>query len=134
MGEITQKVAVTLVAISVVLTSVAQLLFKLGMASATTSVAYAGPQYWVTLLGTANLALLAVGVALYGLSMLSWIVALTRLPVSLAYPMLSMSYLIVYLAATLSPQFGESGSLLKLIGVTFVIVGIGFVYSGNRTE
>lgn len=134
MSEISQKVAVTLVAISVVLTSVAQLLFKLGMAGETVGVAYPELPSWLASLATANLAVLAVGIALYGLSMLLWIVALTRLPVSLAYPILSMSYLIVYLAATLSPQIGESGSVSKLVGITFVIVGIGFVYSGKRIQ
>lgn len=134
MGEISHRNAVILVATSVVLTSVAQLLFKLGMAGETVGVAYAELPSWLASLATANLAVLAVGIALYGLSMLLWIVALTRLPVSFAYPMLSMSYLIVYLAATLSPQIGESGSVLKLVGVTFVIVGIGFVYSGKRIQ
>ena len=132
MSAISPRVAATLVAVSVVLTSAAQLFFKLGMASGVAGVDYPEPPSWLALLATANLALLAVGIALYGLSMLLWIVALTRFPVSLAYPMLSMSYLVVYLAATLNPEFGETGSMSKLIGVTLVMAGIGFIAVEKR--
>ena len=134
MNTISPKVAATLVAASVLLTSAAQLLFKLGMASGTAGGADADPLSLLALLAAENLIPLAVGIVLYGLSMLLWIIALTRFPVSLAYPMLSASYLIVYLAATLSPQFGELGSVPKLVGVTLVIVGVGFVYSGKRIQ
>lgn len=132
MGGVSQKAAVILVAASVVLTSLAQLLFKLGMAGAAAGVASAEPPSWLTMLAAANLSVLAAGIALYGLSMLIWIVALTRLPVSLAYPMLSVSYLIVYLAATLSPRLGEAGGAQKLVGVTLVMIGIAFIAAEKR--
>jgi hypothetical protein len=46
--------------------------------------------------------------------------------------MLSLSYLAVYLVATLLPRFGETGSVTGMVGVALVMAGIGFISTGNR--
>lgn len=134
MTSVSRNVSALLVAASVVLTSLAQLSFKIGMMNLATNYGGAGLSSILASLDAANTTALGVGIVLYGVSMLLWIFALKRFPVSLAYPMLSLSYLIVYLVATLRPEFGEVGSVSKLVGVTFVVAGIIFVCSGPRTE
>jgi len=120
---------------SVALTSAAQLLFKFAMLDTTlaadTSLSFADVAS--ALLATANLSALAIGTIFYATSMLVWILALTRFPVSVAYPVLSISYVVVYLVATSLTAFGESGSTTKLAGVAFVVAGISVMFSGRRS-
>ena len=62
------------------------------------------------------------GLACYGVSVVVWILALSRVPVSVAYPMLSIGYVVNALAAWW--LFGESLAAQKLIGIGFIIVGV----------
>lgn len=122
MLTISKPIAAALVGVSVVLTSAAQLLFRYIMMR--TDIDASGLQSIFTSLSFENCLLLSVGVTLYCISMLAWIFALTRFSVSVAYPMLSLSYILVYAAATLIPDLGETASLSKLLGVGFVMAGI----------
>jgi multidrug transporter EmrE-like cation transporter len=51
-----------------------------------------------------------------------WILALSRVPVSIAYPMLSVGFIVNALAAWY--LFDESLSMQKLVGIGFIIVGV----------
>jgi multidrug transporter EmrE-like cation transporter len=62
------------------------------------------------------------GVACYVVSLVVWIMALSRVEVSIAYPMLSIGYVVNALAAWY--LFGESLTALKLTGIGFVVVGV----------
>jgi multidrug transporter EmrE-like cation transporter len=62
------------------------------------------------------------GVACYVVSLVVWIMGLSRVEVSVAYPMLSIGYLINAVAAWY--LFGESVSALRLTGIGFIIVGV----------
>jgi multidrug transporter EmrE-like cation transporter len=62
------------------------------------------------------------GVACYVVSLVVWIMGLSRVPVSVAYPMLSIGYVINAVAAWM--LFGESLTAQKLIGIGFIIVGV----------
>jgi multidrug transporter EmrE-like cation transporter len=62
------------------------------------------------------------GVACYVVSLVVWIMGLSRVEVSVAYPMLSIGYLINAAAAWY--LFGESVSALRLTGIGFIIVGV----------
>jgi multidrug transporter EmrE-like cation transporter len=62
------------------------------------------------------------GLACYVVSVIVWILALSRVPVSVAYPMLSIGYIVNALAAWW--LFGESLAAQKLIGIAFIIVGV----------
>jgi multidrug transporter EmrE-like cation transporter len=62
------------------------------------------------------------GVACYVVSLVVWIMGLSRVEVSLAYPMLSIGYLINAIAAWY--LFGESVGALRLTGIAFIIVGV----------
>lgn len=62
------------------------------------------------------------GMACYVLSLAVWIVGLSRVPVSVAYPMLSIGYVVNVLAAWW--LFGESITMAKIAGIGFIIIGV----------
>ncbi len=68
------------------------------------------------------------GMVCYVLSLAVWIVGLSRVPVSVAYPMLSIGYVVNVLAAWW--LFGESVTPMKLAGISFIIVGVWLVARG----
>jgi multidrug transporter EmrE-like cation transporter len=65
------------------------------------------------------------GLACYAVSVVVWIMALSRVPVSVAYPMLSIGYIVNAAAAWM--LFGESLTAQKLVGIGFIIVGVWLV-------
>jgi multidrug transporter EmrE-like cation transporter len=62
------------------------------------------------------------GLACYGVSVVVWILGLSRVPVSVAYPMLSVGYIVNAFAAYL--LFGESITAQKLVGIGFIVIGV----------
>lgn len=62
------------------------------------------------------------GLACYGVSVVVWIMALSRVPVSVAYPMLSVGYIVNAFAAWM--LFGESLGAQKLVGIGFIMIGV----------
>jgi multidrug transporter EmrE-like cation transporter len=62
------------------------------------------------------------GLFLYAISILSWIIALSKVDVSTAYPMLSIGYIIVALIAYFF--LGENISLFKSIAIIIIIIGV----------
>jgi len=69
----------------------------------------AAPAFWGALLA-------------YGLSVLVWVVGLSRVPVSQAYPLLSLGYVITALAAW--QWLDEPLSALRVSGIALVIGGV----------
>jgi len=65
---------------------------------------------------------IAGGLACYVVSVAVWIVGLSRVPVSVAYPMLSVGYIVNALAAWY--LFGESITAQKLVGIAFIVCGV----------
>ena len=65
---------------------------------------------------------IAGGLACYVVSVAVWIVGLSRVPVSIAYPMLSVGYIVNALAAWY--LFGESLTAQKLVGIAFIVCGV----------
>ena len=62
------------------------------------------------------------GIACYVVSVVVWIMALSRVEVSVAYPMLSIGYVLNALAAWY--WLGEAVTPLRLAGVGIIIVGV----------
>jgi multidrug transporter EmrE-like cation transporter len=58
----------------------------------------------------------------YALSVVIWILALSRVPVSIAFPMLSMAYVVNALAAWY--LLGEAFNPTKLVGMGVIILGV----------
>ena len=68
------------------------------------------------------------GLFCYAVSVVVWILALSRVPVSVAYPMLSIGYVVNAVAAYF--LFGEAFTAAKLSGIGFIIVGVFLVSRG----
>ena len=63
-----------------------------------------------------------LGVGCYVVSLVVWILGLSRVPVSVAYPMLSVGYIINAIAAWM--LFGESLTAQKIIGIGMIVIGV----------
>ncbi|MBV4368576.1 4-amino-4-deoxy-L-arabinose-phosphoundecaprenol flippase subunit ArnF [Erwinia phyllosphaerae] len=70
---------------------------------------------------------LAGGLAAYALSMLCWLLALQRVALSKAYPLLSLSYVLVWAAALFLPALHEPFRWGKLAGVVLIFSGLLFI-------
>ena len=65
------------------------------------------------------------GVMCYGLSLIVWIVGLSRVPVSIAYPLLSLGYVVNAIAAHY--LLGESVTVGRWLGIGFIVLGVWLV-------
>ena len=114
-------VSFSLIIFGVVLNAVAQLLLKAG----TNAVGHFEFQSQNIIPVGMQLAFqpyIMGGMACYAISLVVWIMALSRVPVSIAYPMLSIGYLINALVAW--QWLGEAISAQKLLGISFIIIGV----------
>jgi len=62
------------------------------------------------------------GMLCYGTSLCVWLAALSKAPVSTAYPMLSVGYVIVAAVSVL--WLGETLSPVKVLGIALICVGV----------
>jgi multidrug transporter EmrE-like cation transporter len=63
-----------------------------------------------------------LGFFCYGLSIVVWILALSRIDVSIAYPMLSIGYIVNALAAW--ALLGETLNTHRVVGIGVIIIGV----------
>jgi multidrug transporter EmrE-like cation transporter len=63
-----------------------------------------------------------LGLTCYVVSVVVWILALSRVDVSIAYPMLSLGYIVNAIAAW--AWLGEDMNLAKVIGIGIIILGV----------
>ena len=62
------------------------------------------------------------GMICYGASLCVWVAALAKAPVSTAYPMLSLGYVVV--AAVSVAWLGESLTPAKMLGIALICTGV----------
>lgn len=62
------------------------------------------------------------GMMCYAFSVCVWLAALSKAPVSIAYPMLSLGYVVV--AAISAMWLGESLTLMKVLGIALICAGV----------
>ena len=65
---------------------------------------------------------IAGGIACYVVSVVVWVLALSRVEVSVAYPMLSVGYVVNAIAAYY--LFGEAVTPARLIGIAVIVLGV----------
>lgn len=109
-----------LILTGVMLNAIAQLLLKAGartLAGLPVSFAYAGVLAGRVIQSGPILG----GLACYVVSVAVWILALSRVPVSVAYPMLSVGYVVNALAAW--ALFAEALTVQRLAGIGIIILG-----------
>lgn len=110
-----------LVLTGVLLNALAQLLLKAGT-NAIGHFDYSLANAWPIGLKVAQQPHILGGLACYGVSVIVWILALSRVQVSIAYPMLSLGYVVN--AAAAYYLFGEDVNAMRMGGILVIIVGV----------
>lgn len=114
-------VSLALILIAVILGAAAQLMLKAG-ANAVGTFAFDPGTLAAAALKLAVEPRVLAGIALYAASLVAWILALSRVEVSIAYPMVALGYVITVLAAWW--WLGESVTPLRLTGVALIVLGV----------
>jgi multidrug transporter EmrE-like cation transporter len=74
------------------------------------------------------------GLFAYGLSLLAWLAVLARYRLSYAYPLLALSYVLVYLGATSWPQLAEPATPQRTFGTLLILAGVALAsLTGERS-
>ncbi len=110
-----------LILLGVLLNAGAQLLLKAGMSQIghfEFKMANVVPIGWKI---AGNLPIVS-GLFAYVISVLVWLMVLSRVQVSVAYPMLSIGYVVNAVAAYY--LFGESLSVIRITGIFIIIAGV----------
>jgi drug/metabolite transporter (DMT)-like permease len=119
--RVVRRVDYALIIASVALGATGQVLMKLGMAS------LGGGAFASTITAGLTEPLVLLGLACYAASSVSWLVVLSRVALSVAYPFGALSYVVVVLVALAT---GEIVSALRWAGVALIVGGIWLVSSG----
>ena len=109
-----------LILIGVLINAGAQLLIKAGTTALGTLVSPSGP--FATVIRIVFQPYIFAGLVSYVVSVAIWIVVLSKVPVSVAYPMLSIGYVVNAIAGYY--LFGETLNWSKLIGIGIIIIGV----------
>lgn len=126
-GAVTVSTVAILVS-SVVLATAGQLLLKAGMNRMAPGVS---PSDLVPLVRHALTSWqVMLGLVSFSLSGVFWLVTLTRLPLSTAYPVVSLSYVLILFFSTV--VLGERPTPLVWGGALLIMTGIAFVGIGQR--
>jgi multidrug transporter EmrE-like cation transporter len=110
--------SIVFLSLTVLCTVSGQLLMKKGIPTGSS----------LSLAGIAGNRLVLIGCSFYVASLWFWLNTLRLLPLSVAYPSASLSYLLVTFAAAIF--LGEAVSLNKLIGVLLICGGVFFIGRG----
>jgi multidrug transporter EmrE-like cation transporter len=70
-----------------------------------------------------------IGMVCYGTSLCVWLAALSKAPVSTAYPMLSLGYVVVAAVSVL--WLGETLAPAKILGIALICAGVVLVSRGS---
>lgn len=111
-----------LVLVSVLLSSLAQIVLKAGMSNSSVLQALAGGLSWATAANIATQPLVIAGLAVYFASAVVWLLVLARLEVSLAYPFVGLGFVVTMIAGWL--VHGDSLTLGRVAGTLLVAAGV----------
>src|SRR3989440_5601937 len=103
-------VSFSLILVGVLLNAAAQLLLKAGTNALPLGLRLAIEPH------------ILAGLACYVVSVVVWIVALSRVPVSIAYPMLSIGYVVNAIAAWY--LLGEAVTPMRLVGIGIIVLRV----------
>jgi len=77
---------------------------------------------WTQLIPILKVPQVFIGFVCYGISAVLWIAVVSNVDLSLAYPMVSLAYVIVFVASWL--LLGEQISALRLVGLLIIVAGV----------
>lgn len=102
----------------VLMVAVGQILFKLGAITATQQNANIGAFVNIYIV---------IALIIYAISTIIWIYLLRNIPLSIAYPFMSLSFILVPLASYYI--FGDPLNLKMMLGGILIIIGVSMVAS-----
>ena len=115
------NITFTLILTSIFLNVAAQLLLKAAMnhiGKFTLSVDHLIPLIWQLMMNP----FLIAGLFIYGISLCVWLLVLSRIDVSAAYPMMSIGFVVNAIGAYY--LLNEPLSLTRILGITIIIAGV----------
>jgi len=119
------QTAILYILISVLFSTVGQLLLKSGMNNVG-SVTLGLNQLFSTLWRMATNPGVFFGLVIYGVGTVFWLGALSRAELSYAYPFASLSYVVMLVASWL--MFDEKITLARIIGTVLICIGVLVIY------
>jgi multidrug transporter EmrE-like cation transporter len=73
-----------------------------------------------------------VGIMLYAISAVFWLVVLSRVPLSVAYPVVAVGYVIVVLYSRF--VFNEQVKWIAWVGLAFIVIGVAITAQGLKSD
>lgn len=117
-----------LILLGVLLNAAAQLMLKAGMGQIGHFEFSAANVVPISMKVMANIPIIS-GLTMYVFSVVVWLMVLSRVQVSYAYPMLSIGYVVNAVAAYY--LFGEPLSSIRVLGIFIIITGVYLVAQSN---
>lgn len=117
-----------LILLGVMLNAAAQIMLKMGMIQVGHFQFSLNNLFPIGLKVVQNLPIIT-GLTFYVVSVGVWLLVLSRVPVSFAYPMLSIGYIVNALAAYY--LFGEPLTSIRILGIFIIIAGVYLVAKTN---
>ncbi|OGK39883.1 hypothetical protein A3F34_02295 [Candidatus Roizmanbacteria bacterium RIFCSPHIGHO2_12_FULL_44_10] len=112
-----------LLILSIILLSAGQLLLKKGVIDAP-------PQGTIqSIVSTILNPYVFAGYVFYGISSVVGLYVLKQFPISVAFPAMSTTYVIIVFASALF--FSEPLNMFKMIGVGFILLGVSFLFKNG---
>ena len=112
---------IPLILSSVILNAMAQIFIRQGMLKLG-SVSFNMEQIWNMALSVFTNMYLLSGMFSYGISIILWMIVLSKVNVSLAYPFLSVGYVVTAVLAYLI--FKEPLTVQKIFGIAIICLGV----------
>ena len=114
-------IVLILILLAVLFNTTAQLLLKLGMAKIGVF-AFSWHNFAPIVFKAISSPWILAGVCVYVGSLGVWLMVLSRIPVSIAYPMVSLAYITSAIAAYY--LLGEDLSLARIAGIIVILIGV----------
>lgn len=110
-----------ILAIAIITAVMSQLLFKKGVTNLG-EIGLSAKNIFNLVINIFSNPYIFVGLILYGASFIVWLIVLSRMKLSVVYPITSMNFVLVLFASHY--LFGEKLSFTQMMGVSFIIVGV----------
>lgn len=117
-----------LVLVSVTISALAQVALKRGMSGPVVQSALNGDDLMHKLISVGTSPMVFLGLGLYALGAMVWLLVLARIDVSQAYPFVGIGFVITLGFGVL--MLGETVTLPRILGILLVAVGIVFLSRG----
>lgn len=107
---------------NVLMTSFAQIILKGGMSTPAVTHGLADGLRWASIPAVATSPLVLLGMFMYFGSALIWLIVLSRIEVSLAYPFVGLGFLLTMVLGW--AIYGDSLSLMRVAGTLMIAAGV----------